>query len=160
MDTEDLRRSFRPEEIIILFVGESPPAGETFFYKADSQVFRYMFKAFLLGGLEIGRDEFLTSFKSLGCYLDDLVLKPINNTTSSERKRARKEGVVSLGARIRDLSPRHVVAIARSIRGEVNEAIARSGTRATFDCVTFPGTGRQRKFLDDMAAVLPRLLPR
>jgi hypothetical protein len=75
-----------------LVVGKSPPANGTFFYKADSQVFRYMLEAFSkLGGPEIGGDEFLTRFKSLGCYLDDLVLKPINNTIRTERKRARKE---------------------------------------------------------------------
>ena len=124
----------------------------------DSQV-HYMLKAFMLGGPDIGRDEFLTHFNLLGCYLDDLVLKPVNKTTPSERKRARREGVVSLGARIRDLSPGHVVAIGRSIREEVKEAVALSGTKATFNCVSFPGTGRQREFLDDMAAVLPILLP-
>jgi hypothetical protein len=138
VDIEDLRRSFRPKKIAILFVGESRPDNETFFYKANSQVFHYMLKAFLLGGSDIGRDQFLTRFNSLGCYLDELV--PVN-------------------ARIRDLSPRHVVAIGRSIREEVKEAVALSGTKATFDCVSFPGTGRQREFLDDMAAVLPILLP-
>ena len=52
-----------------------------------------------------------------------------------------------------------VAAIARSIRAEVRKAVALSGTKAAFHCVAFPGTGWQREFLNDMASLLPRLLP-
>ena len=43
-DIEKLRQSFRPEDIKALFVGESAPAGDTFFYRGNSQMFRYMKK--------------------------------------------------------------------------------------------------------------------
>jgi hypothetical protein len=52
-----------------------------------------------------------------------------------------------------------VVAVARSIWAEVKKAVALSGTQGALHCVAFPGVGRQREFLNDMAALLPRLLP-
>jgi hypothetical protein len=159
MDIEALRRTFRPDETVILFVGESPAANGSFFYKSNSQVFRYMrdaFSAVCAGGIE--PTQFLEHFKSVGCYLEDLVLTPVNKANPNERKRARKAGICGLAMRIRNLSPRHVVAIARTIHSEVKEAVDKSGTGAVFHCVSFPGTGRQREFLQQIAALLPSLL--
>lgn len=160
MDTECLRRRFQPAKVAILFVGKSPPANGTFFYKGDLQVFRYMREAFSKLDRQNGDcDTFLSQFKSLGCYLDDLVLTPINYATASERSRKRKEGVKSLAARISDLSPHDVVAIGRSIRREVQRTVVQSGVQAAFHCVAFPGTGRQREFRDNMICLLPKLFP-
>jgi hypothetical protein len=35
---ESLRQSYRPQQVRVLFVGESPPAGGTFFYRANSNL--------------------------------------------------------------------------------------------------------------------------
>ena len=57
MTTEELRRRYRPETVRALFVGESPPAGGTFFYAANSNLYRFTEQAFRaalgqkLGGL-------------------------------------------------------------------------------------------------------------
>ena len=72
-----IRQSFRPEEIRILFVGESPPVGGTFFYCGNSQMFNNMNR--VIGGhLFESTNNFLINFKENGCYLDDLVLSPVN----------------------------------------------------------------------------------
>jgi len=157
MNTDEIRRSFQPDKIVILFVGESPPANGTFFYCANSQAFNYMQKAFSCV-LEVGHADFLTQFKALGCYLDDLALAPINKLPSRDKKRACEEGVRSLAERIGCFSPRHVVAIKKSIWTEVEEAVQLSGTKATFHGVPFPGTGWQTEFVKEMAVLLPRLL--
>jgi len=34
-DLDKLRLRYRPDKISVLFVGESPPAGGTFFYKSS-----------------------------------------------------------------------------------------------------------------------------
>jgi hypothetical protein len=75
-ETERLRLQYRPERITVLFVGEAPPASESFFYRGNSGLTDYMRNA--LGGPK-GDIEFLNWFKARGCYLDDLVTTPIEN---------------------------------------------------------------------------------
>jgi len=61
-----LRESFRPTDVKILFIGESPPAGGTFFFAADSNLFRYTNAAFTnVYGARAGTGEdFLRSLNS------------------------------------------------------------------------------------------------
>ena len=40
-DREELRRRYQPKEVKVLFIGESPPARGTFFYKGDSPLFTH-----------------------------------------------------------------------------------------------------------------------
>jgi hypothetical protein len=54
----------------LLFVGESRPAGGTFFYAGNSHRFRYTAEAFgYQASVAAGAEEFLTRFMELGCYL-------------------------------------------------------------------------------------------
>ena len=78
---EVIRARYRPERITTLFVSESAPASGAFFYYGDSAMSRHM-----QGCLGLPGDDFLTSFKALGWYLDDLVLTPVNHLTRRERK--------------------------------------------------------------------------
>jgi hypothetical protein len=75
-----LRKLFRPPKVNVLFIGESPPAGGTFFYQADSRLYQRTRAAF---GRAFGRSmpegaEFLREFQRLGCYLEDLCAEPVN----------------------------------------------------------------------------------
>jgi hypothetical protein len=63
---ERLRLQYRPERITVLFVGEAPPASDTFFYRGNSGLTNYMRDA--LGGPK-GDIEFLNWFKARGWYL-------------------------------------------------------------------------------------------
>lgn len=45
-DRASMRESFRPADVKILFIGESPPAGGALFYAANSNLFRYTNAAF------------------------------------------------------------------------------------------------------------------
>ena len=81
-----IRQSFRPEEIRILFVEESPPVGGTFFYCGNSQMFNNMNR--VIGGhLFESTNNFLINFMENGCYLDDLVLSPVNKKVGQEKVR-------------------------------------------------------------------------
>nr|MBC8193829.1 hypothetical protein [FCB group bacterium] len=37
--SEDLRQAFKPPKVEVLFIGESPPAGGTFFYNGNSKLY-------------------------------------------------------------------------------------------------------------------------
>ena len=78
---EVIRRKYKPAKIKILFIGESPPAGGTFFYDGNSNLAKYTKSAFenCFGTSISQMPEFLRFFKEQGCFLDDLCLYPINN---------------------------------------------------------------------------------
>jgi hypothetical protein len=80
VQAEELRLSYKPDKVRLLFVDESRPAGTTFFYRANSNLYRYTRQAFS-NVFQFGDDpqfSFLAFFKRLGCYLDDLCLRPAN----------------------------------------------------------------------------------
>lgn len=108
---EELRARYKPAPVRVLFVGESPPVGGTFFYAGDSKLFFATKTAFerALGNLPDA--DFREAFRSLGCYLDDLCLRPVNHLklTSPEQKRERlaerRAGEAALAERMRELNP-------------------------------------------------------
>jgi hypothetical protein len=156
---ETLRASYRPPQVRVLFVGESAPAGGTFFYRANSQVYRYLKKSLHIARPDLFSDDagFLNEFRKAGCYLDDLVLEPVNHQTEAARKRARTAGVPNLAERLADYRPRAVVSLMRAIEPFVSEAIVRSNLSVPHHVTAFPGCGQQVRFSRGMAEIIPCL---
>ena len=122
---EKLRRSYKPNQVQVLFVGESPPAGGDFFYAGNSRLSRYTQEAFTeaFGVTFKSVGSFLDYFRRAGCYLDDLCLTPVNHLSRSERRGERRRGIVHLAERIADMSPRAVVVVMRGIAPHVEQAV-------------------------------------
>src|SRR5580658_7986924 len=118
---EELRRSFHPDCITTLFVGESAPASGRFFYSSNSSLFRAMKRVFG------DRESFLEDFKKNGFYLDDLVLTPINKLERRERSRQRQEAVSELAIRLVEYNPKAVVVVMRAILPVVRQAMRIAG---------------------------------
>jgi hypothetical protein len=121
---ESRRQSFRPERITVLFVGESPPNGGTFFYNEDSLLYREMKESFGASA------NFLTEFKAKGFFLDDLVLYPINQISDeNKRNEERWNGVSTLAWRMADYQPKPtaVVALMCAIKPMVADAMHDAG---------------------------------
>lgn len=155
-DVEPLRANYRPSKIKVLFVGESAPAGGAFFYKQTGQVHR-QFRQSLAP--HIGESPtFVEAFQQEGFYLDDLVLKPVNWLSRSERTTIQAASAPSLASRLREYDAPLVVAFMKGIAAPVKAAIAASGTSCQFEVVPFPGNGRQGEFHLAMTAIIPKLL--
>jgi hypothetical protein len=125
-----------------LFVGESAPAGGTFFYAADSTLYREMRAAFAAALPQtFGSGAFLETFRTAGCYLDDLCLEPVNNLPRRERRERRTQAEGALARRLRRYRPQGVVAIGKTTAGpHVRLALTRAGvTDVDFAVVSFPG---------------------
>jgi hypothetical protein len=83
-DLEPLRLDFLPDDVRLLFLGESPPAGGTFFYLANSKLCEATKEAFRSAlPDQVRGPNFLVRFAELGCYLDDLCLEPVNHPSST-----------------------------------------------------------------------------
>jgi hypothetical protein len=63
VNSEDLRARYRPRDVDVLFIGESPPAGGTFFYAANSNLYYATEEAFRRGVPEILSGDFLDDFQ-------------------------------------------------------------------------------------------------
>jgi hypothetical protein len=119
---ERLRRRYLPDRVQILFVGESPPASGRFFYQQDSGLYRAVRDTFLAAFPHLRNEEFLDSFRALGCYLVDLCGEPVDKMNLRARRSACSAGEVCLARTIRKLRPKVIVTIVRSIRANVIRA--------------------------------------
>lgn len=157
---EALRQRYQPAKMRVLFLGESPPVGGTFFYAADSNLQRYTQRAFSQAyqyEWESG-EAFLASFQALGCYLDDLCLDPVNQLDPAARRRQRVVAAPLLAARLQRITPHAVVSVMTATRREVTAAIAMSGVQPQFvDFMPFPTFGNQYKYLQRLTETLHKL---
>jgi hypothetical protein len=157
---EEARLSWQPDKTKVLFIGESPPRGGTFFYLANSCLYEYTKKAFF----EVyGKDfklgaEFLQFFKSSGCYLDDLCLQPINDLSPPDRRLKRANSVAGLAERIKKESPDVVIVVIKKIKKEAVKAInlAQVGELPTY-FLPFPGQRWQNEYVKELKTVLYKL---
>jgi hypothetical protein len=148
---EDLRRSFRPDHITTLFVGESAPASGKFFYSGNSSLFYAMKRAFG------GRMTFLGDFQLNGFYLDDLVLTPINKLTDRERSARRWEFVAQFADRLKLYKPKAIVIVMRSVKPMVVEAMRAAGIPYEPYCVPHPAFGNWSRFHIAMTEIIESL---
>lgn len=139
---ERLRTRHRPVDVRLLFVGESAPAGGTFFYAENSTLYFETRAAFARAFPEhLPGRAFLDLFKELGCYLDDLCLDPINQLPDPVRRQRRIDAEASLAERLRRYDPRTVVAIGKTTAApHVRTALDRADlTKISLRVVAFPG---------------------
>jgi hypothetical protein len=166
---ERLRRRFRPATVRVLFVGESPPAGGSFFYAADSELYRATRDAFE-AALPVFRDadSFLTRFSESGCYLVDLSLDPVNQLTDrndgswTKRMRARSSGECHLAATLAELQPAVVIVVLKGIAANVTRAVIRTGVATECYTVTYPSRWHRHRiaYHKELAQLLRRLARR
>jgi hypothetical protein len=156
---QHLRHKYKPDKIRVLFVGESPPAGGTFFYKADSKLYHFTQRAFSdVFGVAFEDKRFLDWFKNICCYLADLCPTPINKKNKRERRGQWVAGVESLSKCIRAASPQAIVIVMRAIAPYVNKAASKAGVDPTrIYSLPFPSHGHQQRYFVELIQVLNKL---
>jgi hypothetical protein len=87
-EQEKTRLKYKPKNIRFLFVGESMPAGGTFFYFENSNLYKYTKEAFLQN-FDWPEKDFLKLFKSNRFYLDDLCQEPINYLDETKKRKVK-----------------------------------------------------------------------
>lgn len=153
---EAMRVSYRPTTITTLFIGKSAPAGGSFFYDGNNSMLRYMQKA--VDAAITSDGPFLDRFKSLGWYLDDLVLTmPVDKLGRSQRRAEWIGACESLAARIGQYRPLAIVTLLLGIESIVRKAAKAAGSDAMIFTVPFPGMSHQGKFHREMVKLIPAL---
>lgn len=136
---EELRRSFRPRRVKLLFVGESPPASGRFFYRGDSGLYRAMREAFSVVDPAVNDESFLQVFQNAGCYLVDLCGRPVDDLDLQSRRIACDAGVPHLAEIIAELNPERIATLVRSIEPDVKKAASRIAWNGPFLHLPYPG---------------------
>jgi hypothetical protein len=155
MNIETLRRTYQPNQIDILLVGESPPKKGRFFYDTcamttfTSRPFEKVFD------IEFADNkEFLSFFREKNCFLDDLAHEPVDHLETKAREEALEQAVPSLASRLEAYNPRVTCIVLRKIEGYVRSAIAQSGIDTKTYVLPFPGNGHQKKYIAELTGVL------
>lgn len=158
MDTEKLRRRYLPSRVHVLFVGESPPAGGTFFYRGNSHLFRNTKEAFeaALQRRWNKATDFLRFFQSTGFFLEDLCEQPVDRLGGSERRERCQASVSSLAERIRRHAPEHLVVTPKRIERYVVQAAGQAGHSMLPFVLPFPAMGWQVVYRDALSSWLKR----
>jgi hypothetical protein len=136
---EELRQSFQPPKVRLLFVGEAPPASGRFFYNRDSGLYRAMRDAFQAADPAITDDDFLSVFQASGCYLIDACAEAVDHLGERERRRERIVSEASLARRIQELQPPVIVVLLKSLRQNVERAARCAGWQGRLIDVPYPG---------------------
>jgi hypothetical protein len=136
---ERLQRRYRPTRVRILFVGEAPPASGHFFYQADSGLYRAIREAFIAAFPGLTGDNFLNSFRSLGCYLVDLCGEPVDRLGRKARRNACVKGETRLSRALQRFRPSVVITVIRSIGGNVGHSERRAKWSGLHVDLPYPG---------------------
>jgi len=110
----------------VLLIGESPPAGDTYFFAGNSKLFLATQNAFerFLGRSFKNPEAFLSFFSKQGFFLEDLCSVPVNRLANPDRRRLRREAVPSLAGRLKSNGPSAVVVVMKGIKKQVTSAMA------------------------------------
>jgi hypothetical protein len=160
MQTEKIRQSYRPNDIQLLLVGESPPASQKFFY-VKSAMTTYTAQAFekAHGVCFVDDQEFLQYFKKCGCYLDDLCHEPVDDLPTAKREERLKESIDGLAQRIQEMNPPVLVIALKKVERYVREAVNKSGRQPKMFALPFAGNGHQTKYVAQLSDILGTYLP-
>jgi hypothetical protein len=121
---EELRQRYRPDRVDILLLGESRPAGGTFFYLANSNLYYATHAAFQLAFGPIPEGEaFLQALRDRSVWLYDLANAPVDRMRGRPRRDAVEARVSDVVELLRETSPRLVIAIKKTLGATVRQAL-------------------------------------
>lgn len=149
---KEAQAKYRPDQIKVLFVAESPPTSGKYFYCENNSLLNEIRHA--LREDHSSDVDFLVDFMKRKWYLDDLVETPVRDQTELRNKCL--AAVDGLAARIRDYKPSIVVCLLRRIRDQVETAVLKADSDACVYAVSFPPQQRSR-FRKEWDLLYPRL---
>ena len=159
MDIEGLRNSYKPNNVILLLVGESAPESGKFFYD-KSMMTGFTAKAFEMAYKTKFENLkcFLNFFKEKQCYLDDLSHIPVDKMELVEREKTLKDSIGSFSKRLKELNPDVVCIVLRKIELHVKEAMQRANISRPIYVLPFPGMGHQAKYIHGLNEIISKHL--
>ena len=159
MNVEILRKSYKPDQIRLLFVGESPPASGKFFYHKSSMT-TFTSRAFekIFDRVFSDTHSFLIFFRLSGCYLEDICLEPVDKMPPKERAMMLKDSIEHFSNRLKEISPEAIAIILKRIKPHVGEALRMANISCPIYSLPFPGFGHQNNYIKELCKILEKHL--
>jgi hypothetical protein len=158
-DFSRARRKYRPRKILFLFIAESPPSSGGFFYFGTTigkdHLFRETMKALEFWPEDkpmrrgVDKRSILRRFQSMGFYLLDTCVFPVDKLRPIERRSAVLSQTPRLINDVIKANPLHIFIVKSSIFNPVGIALSEAGlsTRVlNTGPVPFPSHGNQRVY--------------
>ena len=155
-DFNRARRKYRPHMIRFLLIAESPPSSGGFFYFrmtiGKDHLFRETMKALELWPRNrpmrrgVDKRSMLRRFQSMGFYLLDTCVFPVDKLRPIERRKAVQNQTGRLVRDVIEANPMHILIVKSSILNPVRIALRDAGLKArvlNIGPVPFPSHGNQ-----------------
>src|SRR5438309_11220326 len=158
-DFSRARRKYRPSKVWFLLIAQSPPSSGGFFYFATTigkdHLFRETMKALEFWPEDepmrrgVDKRSMLRRFQSMGLYLLDTCVFPVDKLRPKERGKAVLSQTLRLVNDVIKANPPHIFIVKSSIFSPVSIALREAGllTRVlNTGPVPFPSHGNQRVY--------------
>jgi hypothetical protein len=136
-DFSRARRNYRPRKVRFLLIAESPPTSGGFFYFdttiGKDHLFRETMKALKLWPQDevmrrgVDKRPMLRRFQSMGFYLVDTCLFPVDKLSPIARRRAVLSQTPRLVKDVIEANPDRILVVKSSIFTPVSKALSESG---------------------------------
>jgi len=163
------RRKYRPRRVKFLLIAESPPSSGGFFYFATTigkdHLFRETMKALELWPIDepmrkgVDKRPMLRKFRSMGFYLLDACVSPVDKMPPGGRRRAVLSQTRRLSSDVIKADPSHIFIVKASIFNPVSQAMREAGMHKRVIntmAVPFPSHGNQRVYRSRLRRALKR----
>ncbi len=152
---DDLRNYYKPDNIDVLFVGESRPQGGTFFYQENSALYRETKKAF---NEYFAQNIFtLNNFKQWNCWLYDICDDPVNDFDNAQRKDCIHKNISRLVDFIKVADPKLIIVCKKTFMEpeiRTSDIMKAYHVDENIFFLPFPGNGNQRKYREGLIRAL------
>jgi len=166
-----MRRDYMPDRLRLIFLCESPPKSENYFYDETGKVSEPLFRAMMLDVLKCkpeNKVDGLAEFQSAGYLLVDSTYTPINKGfTNAARKHIILEDYEKLVndlVKLDGIKRTPILMIKANVCRLLDARLTKDGfpTLNKGRLVYFPSSGQQGKFRKQICSILserPDLLP-
>mgnify|MGYP001561430459 CR=1 FL=1 len=162
----ECRNKYKPENILAIFVLESPPKSGKYFYNNEGDISEPLFKAMmkLIGFEPEDKESGLQEFKRRGSIIVDAVYSPINYPENKQKWRDDKilEWYPMLVKDLKYLAGEKdipLILVKANICRLLGDKLKKDGFNVLNNGVVipFPSTGQQNKFVEKITEVLKKV---
>ncbi len=153
------RSKYRPSKVEVLWIAESPPTSQGFFYfektTGKDHLFRETMKAVGIWPSnstmhkDMDKRPYLSQFESKGYFLIDTCELPVDRLDNAKRRQEIRRGALRLTGEVRALEPKKVLIVKANVFGPVREELERAGLGGRIlnkRAIPFPSHGWQPKY--------------
>ncbi len=163
------RSKYRPSIIEVLWIAESPPSSQGFFYFDETtgrdHLFRETMKAVRIWPDDdkmpkgVDKRRYLREFQSKGYFLVDTCELPVDELDDARRREAIERGAMRIVGEVMELRPKSILVVKSNVFQPVKNKLEKAelgGQILNKEPIPFPSHGWQSKYRSKVRHLLER----